>query len=123
MVVEPVKRRVGEDDVIAPVSKPARHVAQLEPQAVAGKDHGAREHRLGAIDPDRLRRLEMAVQLARQLAGPAAEIDGAAARVGLDEVEEVPEGLRPLVLELLVTLWVPGVHPAADTSDHAARST
>jgi hypothetical protein len=57
------------------------------------------------------------VQRPRQLSGATAEVDDAASRARLDQIEEIEERGRPLALEPLVLGRVPGVGQTAFSSD------
>ena len=60
------------------------------------------EHRLGAIEADRLAGLQLFVQHLRQFAGAAAKIDGRAARCGRDHTEQIEKRLAAFVAEAFV---------------------
>ena len=86
MVGHPVERGVGEDEVERLCRRKRADVAALEPKSVARVRRRLREHRVGRIDADRLRGPRAPVQLGRQLARSAPEIDRAAARNRRDEI-------------------------------------
>jgi thiopeptide-type bacteriocin biosynthesis protein len=105
---QPVQRGVGEEQVVVARRAQVGDVLAAEAEAVAGEGPAAGQHGLGAVDADGLLRLQVAVQVAGQLTGAAAEIGDAHARGLLDQLEQVEEGLGSLCLEALVLLWVPG---------------
>src|SRR5438105_4253775 len=99
---EPVQDRIREDEVVAPFGVEIRDVALFEAEPAAGEGAGPAEHRLRAVETERLRGLEPLVKKPRQLARAAAEIDDAHAGTSIDEREQVEERPAPLVVEALV---------------------
>ena len=76
-----------------------------------GVRRGVGEHRRRVVDADHVGDREPLGGLRRQLAGAAAEVDGAAERsVGRDQADEIPERLRPLGGELPVLRGIPVGH-------------
>ena len=109
MIRRPVERGIGEDEVEGRIRRERRQVAPLESQAAALERLRLLEHRRRGVEAQRLRGAGAAVQLARQLARPAAEIDGAAAGNRRDEREQVEERAAAFRGEARVDLGVPGV--------------
>src|SRR6202022_637807 len=113
-----VQRRIGEDQVELLARREPRQVPLLESDAAPRVRAGALEHRLGEVEAQRLTRGERLVQLAREEAGPAAEIDDAQPRLRLHQRQEVAERLLPLPLEAQVLGGVPvggGTHGCGRT--------
>src|SRR5204862_4086830 len=106
---EPVQDRVREDEVVAPLGVEVRDVALFEAESAAGEGAGPAEHRLRAVETERLRGPEPLVEKPRQLARAASEIDDAHAGTSTDEREQVEERPPPLVVKAFVLLWAPGV--------------
>ena len=119
MVWHPLDRRVGEDHV-QPRARELRDVAALKPDSAAGVLRRLLKHRVGAIQPNRLRRLRPFVQHPSQLARAAAEVNDAALWNGLNQVQQVVERLLPLRLEAGVLVGLPFV---ASRSGHEREPT
>ena len=107
VVGDPVQRGVGEDEVVVSLARERADVSLLEAETVAREGRALGQHRRRVVDADRLPRREPPVQLPRQLAGAAAEIDDAHSRPRLHQIEQIEEGLRPLVAEPPVLLRIP----------------
>ncbi len=111
MVGHPVQRGVGEHDVVAAVGLPqCGDITGAELQARDLELVCLCEHRVGAVDPDGLARLEPPVRSGGQLTRAAAEIDDPWRRcAGLHELEEIEERLGSLGAEAVVLGRIPGV--------------
>jgi hypothetical protein len=120
VVGQPVQGGVGEDDVPAALVE-GGDVALLEPQAAAGQGRGPLEHRRRAVQAERLGGPHASVELGRQLAAAAAQVDHPAAGGRPDQRQQVVEGCRPLGPEPLVLLRVPGVHGRHPSRPAAGR--
>ena len=107
VVGDPVQRGVGEDEVVVSLTRERADVSRLEPQTVAREGRALGQHRRRVVDADRLSRRKPPVQLPRQLAGTAAEIDHAHSWPWLHEIEQIEEGPRPLVAKPPVLLRIP----------------
>ena len=75
-----------------------------EPETVAREGRALGQHRRRVVDADRLSRRKPPVQLPRQLAGTAPEIDHAHSWPWLHEIEQIEERPRPLVAKPFVLL-------------------
>ena len=106
VIADPVQCGVGEDEIEGAISDEAFDFATLEAEHFRTERLRLEEHRLGAVDPDRLLCGEVLVQRARQLARAAAEVDDAHVRPPLDQRGEIVKRLRALVFESLVLGWV-----------------
>ena len=107
VVGDPLQRGVGEDEVVVSLARERADVSLLERQTVAREGRALGQHRRRVVDADRLSRRKPPVQLPRQLAGAAAEIDHAHVRPRLHQIEQIEEGPRPLVAKPLVLLRIP----------------
>ena len=107
VIGNPVQRGVGEDEVEVSVAGKVADISRLEPEPVARERRALGQHRRRVVDADRLPRRKPLVQLPRQLAGAAAEIDHAHAGSRLHQIEQIEEGPRPLVAKPPVLLGIP----------------
>jgi len=73
--------------------------------------HG--QHAVGSIDAGRLARLKPIVQNARQLAGPATQVDDAHPGDAPYERQQVEKRLLALTLKPVVLAWVPAIDHTA----------
>ena len=105
---EPLQRSVRKHEVELPLRRERRDVGAFEPQPVSGVFGAPPEHRLRAVEPERLRCFDFAVQRLRQLAGAAAEVHDAPARHRLAQAQQVVERLAPFVVEAFVLRGIPG---------------
>src|SRR5437588_6324857 len=120
MIRDPVERRIAEDEIQLLRGLERGDVLLLEAEAWSLR--GLRQHGLRAVDAERLARLQLAVQLRRQLARPAPEIRDEHAWARLDQRSQVPIGLRPLGAETLVLRGAPDVrHPPSVLRASARR--
>src|SRR2546428_6223036 len=99
MVLYPMERGVREDQ-IEWFSIEQFDVRVLEVQP--GSGWCFLEHRCRIVDAQRLHRLYLFMERARQLAGAASEVEDAHVGTRIDERDEVPERLRALGLEFFV---------------------
>ena len=83
---------------------------------------GCVQHRRRRVDAEHRPDAEPLGERRRQLAGPAAEVDGPADRPRLDQADEVPERLGPLGRELAVLRPGPSASVIRGSSDVTAFS-
>jgi hypothetical protein len=98
---------VREDEVPAP--RGSGDVAALEAEPSAGEGRRPRQHRLGAVDAQRLGGPEPLVGEPGELARAAAQVEDPHPRARADQAEKVEEGAGALVAEEGVLVRVPGV--------------
>ena len=108
MVLNPLQRRVREDHVQSAACE-LRDVAPLEPHAVAGMLSALVQHRVRAVQSDRLRRLRVLVQHAGQYAGAAAQVHHSSTGSGRHQRQQIVERLLTLVAKARVLVGLPGV--------------
>ncbi|MEZ4409483.1 MAG: hypothetical protein R3A52_23880 [Polyangiales bacterium] len=106
VVVDPLDRRVGEDQV--PLALEGREVARGEAQPVARVGAGLREHLAGAVDPGDVAVGERVGEAEGELSGAASEVDGGDALALRDQGQGVVEGRGALALKAVVLLRIPG---------------
>ncbi len=107
--------RIGKDDVERRIRLPFADVAVHERQTRHVETPSPLEHRVGGIDADRRRGLELAVQRRGEQSGAAPEIDDATGRPSCDQCRKVVERLLALAAKALVLGRIPGVAIGHDT--------
>src|SRR5205823_12713197 len=117
VVIDPVERGVREDQVPGRALREGGDVARLEAEPALRERPRPCEHRLGAVDAERLARRELVVETRGQLARAAPEIDHPYAGAWAHERQQVEERPCALVAEALVLRRVPGV------AGHAGRAS
>ena len=110
VVRHPLERGVGEDDVNRLVGLPLGQIALVEAHPVAGMRGGLVQHRRRRVDADGRRGPEMPVELGRQLARAAPEVDDRAAGHWRQQPEQVVERPSPLRSEPPVLVGIPRIH-------------
>ena len=108
MVVDPLQGGVGEDEV-EPLAEPRLDVplGEGQPGTSPCVGSGACQHRLGGVDAHGLGRLHALVQLRREVAGPATEVDHPPAGNRDAQGDQIVEGLPSFGEESLVLVRVP----------------
>ena len=109
VIIDPVQRGVREDDVPGRARREGADVARLEAEPALRARPRLGEHRLGAVDAERLARRELVVETRGQLARTAPEIHHPHARARADERQQVEERPRALVVEAPVLCGIPEV--------------
>jgi hypothetical protein len=110
MIVDPVERRVREDDVPLAAARERGDIALFEAQPGYLLAVPCRfEHSGRSIDAERFARPERGVERSSAPAGAAPEIDDAHRRRGADERQQIGERLLAFLAKFLVLRRVPGV--------------
>src|SRR5439155_346823 len=109
VIIDPVQRGVREDEVPGRARREGADVARLEAEPALRARPRLGEHRLGAVDAERLARRELVVETRGQLARTAPEIHHPHARARADERQQVEERPRALVVEAPVLCGIPEV--------------
>ena len=102
-----MKRRIREDQIEWSIGDERFDVALLEAEHFVAERVGLEQHRLRVVDADGFFSAEVRVEIARELAGSAAEIDDAHARMFFDEREKIVEWLTAFLFESLVLIRIP----------------
>ena len=123
MLRDPLQGGVREHHVEA-APRERRDVTLLEAHPAARMLCALRQHRLGAVDPHRLRRPRAFVQHPREHARPAPQVHHPPARDRLYQRQQIVERLLAFCAEARVLLRLPGVaHPREPTSAPQLTST
>ena len=111
MIVDPLQRGVGEHQIEI-LTEPRLDIAQGKRQTrdVSVIGVGARQHRLGGVDPDGFGRLHPRMQFRREVTGATPKVDHPTARNGLTKSEQIVEGLASLGVKALVLIRVPALN-------------
>ena len=117
VIGKPLQRGVREHQIDRRVGSEGGDVGldELEPrleERVAGL-----EHRRRIVDADGTARAELPVQLSRQLAGSASEVDDPHVGSLVHQCQQVEPRLRALRLEPLVLVGTPGIRAHAISAD------
>jgi hypothetical protein len=107
VIGHPLQGGVGEDEIVISLSRECINISRHETESITSEGRRLGQHCRRAIEAQRLPRVEMDMQLPRQLARATPQIDHPHPRPRLHQGHEIEEGLRSLTAKPAVLLRIP----------------